>query len=267
MSLGVDPGLQTGLELVRRPITATVLARTVLNRRLIRVTVSAPELDRFEYAGPDHLVRIFLPPRPGADLVLPQTERWWPELQDLPEASRPIVRNYTVRAFDPAARRMGIDFVVHGTGPGSTFARSASPGDRLGILSDGADYAPPQDTDWQLLVGDETALPAIAAIIEQLGPDDRAMAFLEVGDRDDELRIPRHPGVRIHWLHRGEARPGATDLLLRRLRETALPTGRAYAWIAGESSLVTSVRRHLVTERGLDKPQIYFCGYWRRMEV
>ncbi|MEV6287787.1 siderophore-interacting protein [Kribbella sp. NPDC051770] len=265
MSLGVDPGLSAGLELVRRPIAATVLARTVLNRQLVRVTVGAPELDRFEYTAPDHLVRIFLPPQPGAALVLPTTERWWPELQEMPDASRPVVRNYTVRAFDPGARRLGIDFVLHGHGPGSTFARTAAPGDRLGILSDGADYAPPLDTDWQLLVGDETALPAIAAIIEQLDPGARALAFIEVGTRADELHIPRHPGVRIHWLHRGEPRPTNCDLLLRRLRETALPTGRPYAWLAGESSLVTSVRRHLVTDRGFDKSHIYFCGYWRRM--
>ncbi|TWD82122.1 NADPH-dependent ferric siderophore reductase [Kribbella amoyensis] len=254
------------MELVRRPLPARVTAVTRLTRQLVRVTVTAPELNRFDYAGPDHLVRIFLPPAPGADLVLPKTDRWWPELQELDPAIRPILRNYTVRAFDPTARRLGIDFVLHGTGPGSAFAASAQPGDVLGILSDGADYRPPDDTEWQLLVGDETALPAIAAIIEQLRPDERALAFVEVGDRDDELAIPRHPGVRLHWLHRGDTPPGGGDLLLRRLRQTALPTGRAYAWVAGESSLVTSVRRHLVAERGLEKLQIYFCGYWRRME-
>ena len=71
--------------------------------------------------------------------------------------------------------------------------------------------------------------------------------------------------MRFHWLHRGETAAGNSDVVLRRLRETPLPTGRAYAWVAGESSLATSVRRHLVAERGLEKPQIYFCGYWRRM--
>jgi NADPH-dependent ferric siderophore reductase len=253
------------MEMLRRPIRARVMATTELSRQLIRVTVWADELDRFEYAGPDQLVRIFLPPRPGAELVLPETERWWPELHKIDEHIRPVMRNYTVRVFDPVARRLSIDFVVHGTGPGSSFAQTASPGDALGVLSDGADYRPPEDTEWQLLIGDDTALPAIASIIEQLRPDAKALAFVEVGDRDDEVRIPRHPGVRLHWLHRGDTPPGNSDLVLRRLRETALPRGRAYAWVAGESSLVTSIRRHLVAERGLEKLQIYFCGYWRRM--
>jgi NADPH-dependent ferric siderophore reductase len=255
------------VEWIRRAIKARVTGTKVLTRQLVRVTVAADELDRFEYVGPDQLVRIFLPPRLGAPLVLPKTERWWPEWQELDEDCRPTLRNYTVRAFDPAARQLSIDFVVHGTGPGSSFAQRARPGDELGVLSDGADYSPPADTEWQLLVGDETALPAIAAIIEQLQPDARAVAFVEVRDRGDELPISRHPGVRLHWLHRGDVAPGKSDVLLSRLRKTALPRGRAYAWVAGESSLVTSVRRHLVTERGLEKPQVYFCGYWRRMHA
>lgn len=255
--------------MLRRPIAVTVKATSKLNRHLTRVTLTAPELDRFEYSGPDHLVRIFLPPRPGARLVLPATEQWWPELHAIDEADRPVMRNYTVRSLDPVARELSIDFVVHGEnpGPGARWASRARPGDRIGVLSDGAEYEPPADTEWQLLVGDETALPAIAAIIEQLGPDDRALAFVEVGDREDELPIRRPPGVRLHWLHRGETPPGDSDVLLRRLRETALPRGRAYAWVAGESSLVTSVRRHLVAERGLEKLQVYFCGYWRRMSA
>ncbi|NEA30872.1 siderophore-interacting protein [Streptomyces sp. SID13031] len=257
------------MDMLRRPFVGTVIQTKTLNRQLIRVTVTSPELNRFEYCGPDQLVRVFLPPHPEAELVLPKTEAWWPELQSMDENQRPVLRNYTVRSLDPVARTMNIDFVIHSehAGPGSTWAVNAIRGDRIGLLSDGADYQPPEDTDWQLLIGDETALPAIASIIEQLPPDARALAFVEVGDREDELPIARHPGVRFHWLHRGDTSPGNSDVVLRRLRETPLPTGRAYAWVAGESSLVTSVRRHLVAERGLEKLQVYFCGYWRRMET
>ena len=52
-------------------------------------------------------------------------------------------------------------------------------------------------------------------------------------------------------------------------RSTAAATvghdvGGTYAWIAGESTVVTGLRRHLVNELGFDRRQVAFMGYWRR---
>jgi NADPH-dependent ferric siderophore reductase len=172
----------------------------------------------------------------------------------MPAARRPTVRNYTVRYADRARRRLDIDFVLHGdSGPASAWAGRARPGDRIGVLSDGCRYRP-GDADWQLLIGDETALPAIASIHEGLRTP--ALTFLEVGDAQDEVELVGE----VTWLHRSGPR-GAR--VLAALRALDFPGGVPYVWVAGESGLATSVRRHLVNERGIDKERIYFCGYWR----
>ncbi|WP_170134119.1 siderophore-interacting protein [Murinocardiopsis flavida] len=245
-----------------RAMGATVVANRALNAHMTRVTLTSPDLDRFAYRGPDQLVRIFLPPEPGAPLELPRGEQWWPEVKALPEHRRPVVRNYTVRGIDYASRELDIDFVLHGdAGPASRWALRARPGDRLGLLSDGARYLPPGDTDWQLLVGDETALPAVAAATEALDPGVRAIVVLEVADRSAEIPIDVPAGADLTWLHRGDRPFGAPAVDF--VRGTALPGGVPYVWAAGESSLATGVRRHLVNERGFAKDRIYFCGYWR----
>lgn len=256
--------IATRTELIRRPMVAEVVSNRPLTPHLRRITLTGPEFDRFGYAGPDQMVRIFLAPAPGAELHLPDSAQWWPALQAMPEQLRPVVRNYTVRRLDTVRRQMEIDFVLHGdAGPASAWALRAAPGDRIGVLSDGAWYAPPADTDWQLLVGDETALPAIAAIVEALPAQTPAIALVEVGSAAHQIEVRTPAGVSLTWLYRGDTPPGSGDLVLRTLRGLELPTGTPYAFVAGESSMVTSVRRHLCGERGTAKERVYFGGYWK----
>lgn len=249
---------------VQRPVLVTVTATRPLTPRLTRVTFAGDDLEQFAYDGPDQLVRLFLPNEHDAELALPVTTDWWAELCALPESIRPVVRNYTVRRFDRAARELDIDFVLHehNAGPGSAWAAAATTGQKIGMLSDGADYAPPADTAWQLLVGDESSLPAVASILESLPAATKAVVLLEVADEQDELPLTVPPNVTLVWLHRrGTHRRGA--LALADLRARDLPEGTPYAWVAGESTLATGVRRHLVNDRGVAKDRIYFCGYWR----
>ncbi|MER5553798.1 siderophore-interacting protein [Streptomyces sp. NPDC002793] len=233
-------------------VTVTGVRR--LAARMVRITLSGDGVGDFDYAGPDHLVRLFLPV--SDDLRLPTGSDWWAELQEMPEERRPVVRNYTVRRIDHARRELDIDFALHGdSGPASAWAGRAEPGDRIGILSDGARYEA-GDADWQLLIGDETALPAIASMLE--GARTPVHALLEVKDERDVLDLAGE----ATWLYRTGA-PGSRTL--EALRSLPFPPGTPYVWVAGESTLATSVRRYLVNERGIDKQQIYFCGYWRGM--
>ncbi|MFC4564954.1 siderophore-interacting protein [Nocardiopsis mangrovi] len=240
-------------------------ATTPLTEHMTRVTLHSPDFAWIDHQGPDQLVRLLLPPRPGADFDLPATERWWPEVQAMAEERRPIVRNYTIRRLDRRAHELDIDFVLHGdSGPASAWAERARPGDRIGLLSDGARYAPPADTDWQLLVGDETALPAIGAILDGLDPATPAVAVLEASDPDAADMLRERDRTTVVRLERSA---GSGLAALAHLRGNGLPEGTPYAWVAGESTLATSVRRHLVGERGFEKDRVYFCGYWREGTV
>jgi len=244
---------------------AVVVSTTWLTDHMVRIRLYADDVEKFDYAGPDQLVRLFFPPRPDAELRLPISARWWPEVCAMPESIRPIVRNYTVRSVDVAAGELDIDFVLHGDdGPASAWARRAVPGDKIGILFDGARFDPPPTTRRMLLVGDETALPAISAALEQLDASIEVLALLEVEDAGAELELAHPPGADIRWLHRAPAGAARGALVLAELRAARLEPRHCYAWVAGESSLATSVRRHLVNERGFGKEQVYFCGYWRQ---
>jgi NADPH-dependent ferric siderophore reductase len=234
----------------QRPMFVTVTAVRRLSERMARITLAGADVAAFAYAGPDHLARVFFPV--GDDFRLPVTTDWWPELQAMPAERRPVMRNYTVRRIDHTTGELDIDFVLHGdSGPASAWACAAEPGDRLGVLSDGADYRP-GDADWQLLIGDETAVPAISAMLETLRTP--AHVLFEVGDDLDVHDLD------ATWLFRSGAR-GAK--VLEALRGMAFPAGTPYVWVAGESTLATSVRRYLVNERSIAKDRIYFCGYWR----
>ncbi|MFD9290176.1 siderophore-interacting protein [Streptomyces sp. NPDC060030] len=240
----------------QRPMFATVAEVRRLASRMVRITLVGDDVGDFDYAGPDHLVRLFLPV--GDELRLPAGPDWWTELQAMPADRRPVVRNYTVRLIDHARRRLDVDFALHGdSGPASAWAGAAEPGDRIGILSDGARYRA-GDADWQLLVGDETALPAIASMLE--GIRTPVHTFLEVQDEGDVLDLARE----VNWLHRSGTHGSAGSRTVEALRGLSFPPGTPYVWVAGESTLATSVRRYLVNERGIDKERIYFCGYWRR---
>ncbi|MFD6274790.1 siderophore-interacting protein [Streptomyces sp. NPDC060209] len=223
-----------------------------LTPRMLRITLAGNDVGDFHYAGADQLVRLFLPV--CDDLQLPTSSDWWAELQAMPAERRPVVRNYTVRRIDHARRRLDIDFALHGdSGPASAWAGTAKPGDRIGILSDGARYQA-GDADWQLLIGDETALPAIASMLE--GARTPVYTLLEVEDEQDVLDLRGE----ATWLYRSGSHGSRT---VEALRDLPFPPGTPYVWVAGESTLATSVRRYLVNERGIDKQQIYFCGYWR----
>jgi NADPH-dependent ferric siderophore reductase len=250
----------------RRMIPLEVLANVRLSPSFTRLTLGGEALSGLTRTGLDHTVRLFFPREGQTGLWLPSmaNDAWMPETLLQPKSRRPWVRNYTVRDHRPEARELDIEFALHGDdGPASAWASRARPGDPAGIFEEGHSYLPPADADRQLLVGDESALPAILAILATAPATLTGDAFLEVpetADIRDDVAGP--PGVRLHWLSRdgSGSRPGA--LALDAVRSTA-GLSPAYTWVAGEAKLATGVRRHLVGERGLARSGIAFIGYWR----
>lgn len=183
----------------------------------------------------------------------------------MPPEAWPVLRTYTVSSVDEHRRELSIDFVVHGDdGVAGPWAARAEPGDVIHVRGPNGGYAPDPSADWHLFVGDEAALPAIAASLEQLRPDDRAVAFVEVDGPDDELELRTAADLELHWLHRGDAAPGTTTLLDDALRAWPWREGRAQAFVHGESALLKSVRPYVLQERGVDRADVSVSAYWRR---
>jgi NADPH-dependent ferric siderophore reductase len=290
-----------------------------------RVDRLSPSFVRFELGSPaltelgnddgpyfDQRIKLVFPhgdgPVPsfeGAD------DSWWETWVQRPEEERGHMRTYTVRDVvgsgeDP---RLVVDIVLHDdhdggeSGPGSTWAAEAKVGDRLVVMAPRRGYAyggiefAPGAAGRLMLVGDETALPAIAGILRDLPADAVGTALVEVPLSADVQRLASPAGVEVVWLPRDGAEMGtlvhaaAVERLGAAPAEVAVSDDEVdpdlwetpgysssgedvaaeltladelYVWIAGESKVVTGLRRVLVNDLGLDRRQVAFMGYWRR---
>jgi len=229
-----------------------------------RVTLSAPEIAWFGRHGADHFVRMLFAPNIAEAPALPLAADWWGELRALPERDRPALRNYTVRHLRPQRCELDVDFVLHGeTGPGSRWALHATAGRTVGLIDQYSRYAPGPPHRWQLICGDETALPAIGGILAALPSGTRAEVFVEVPSADDVPELRTAGEAHVRWFPRDETRRGHGTGLLEGVRRAQLPAGTPYAWVAGEAGMVASLRHYLTVERGASGGQAHFSGYWR----
>ena len=154
-----------------------------------------------------------------------------------------------------------IDFVVHGTdGIAGPWAASAVEGDVLVLGGAGGAYAPSADTDWHVLAGDESALPAIASALQAMPADARGVAHLEVEDDDDVLTLEAPEGVRLHWILRGHER--STTLLADALDAAEWPADASVQVFAhGERESMKAVRA-VLARRGITRDRFSLSGYW-----
>lgn len=235
-----------------------------LTPHLIRVTLGGDALAGFASPGFDDHAKIFFPdPRTGA-LALPTAG---PDGPVWPEGPRPTMRDYTPRRHDAAAGTLEIDFALHDAGPATQWAEKARPGDLLGVGGPRGSFIIPTGFDWHLLIGDDTALPAIARRLAELPPGARVRVLAEIDDEADEIDFETRALLELQWVHRHGAEPGTGTALLDALKALKLPEGDFHAWIACESIAAKALRAHLVGERGAHPKWVKASGYWRRGAV
>ena len=280
-----------------------VARRRVLSDGFVRITFTGPSLGRFADPGLDQRIKLILPAEDGTLDGMPFADDWYGAWRDLPDHRRPVIRTYTTRAVRQEAREVDVDLVVHEPcGPAGRFATDCREGDDAVLcgpnpdcaaVAGGIDFRRPAESDRVLVAGDETALPAIARILEDLPAHVRGTVLVEVPRAADGAQLPAHPGVDIRVLPREGAPTGS--LLAPAVRDAArslLTTARAeepedvdvdegllwevpgdgaippgngpfYAWLAGEAGAIKAIRRILVGELGVDRRSVAFMGYWR----
>lgn len=233
-----------------------------LTPRLVRITLAAPSLRGFRDDGPDQRLKLMLPLAGQRRPVLPDPDDWYGSWQAMPAHVRPVLRTYTVRSARPELGELDVDMVLHGDeGPASAWAARAAVGDEVGIYGAYGEHEVPEGTDWQLLVADHTALPAVAAVLERADPGQRLLALIEVPDAGEQLPLAVPAGAEVRWLHTVPGRPGAA--LTEAVAGAQLPEGAGYAWVCADARTAGAVRRQLVGERGLAPDAVMFMGYWR----
>ncbi|MBN9474299.1 MAG: NADPH-dependent ferric siderophore reductase [Bordetella sp. SCN 67-23] len=229
--------------------------------RLLRVTLEGGDLAGFSSAAYDDHVKLFFP-APGQERPVVPTPG--PNGMVFPEDQpRPAARDYTPRRYDAEAGELDIEFALHGDGPAAEWAQRAEAGQYLGVGGPRGSFVMEGEFDGYLLVGDETALPAIARRLEELPAGARAVVVAEVADAAEQQSFDTRADVEVRWVHRDGVAPGRPELLAQAVAELGKPRGDWYAWIAAESGVAKRVRQVLVESWQLPKEWIKAAGYWK----
>ncbi|SEC82746.1 NADPH-dependent ferric siderophore reductase, contains FAD-binding and SIP domains [Pseudomonas frederiksbergensis] len=226
-----------------------------LTPRMRRITLGGPELAGFVSLGTDDHVKLLFPQNAAEQAAL-ETLVLGAGKTDQP---MPAMRDYTPRRYDLDTLELDIDFVLHGDGPASTWAEQAKPGQFLHIGGPRGSMVVPDIFDSYLLIGDETALPAIARRLEGLAADRRVLAVIEVENGAEQQKLESAAQVNVIWV----LREGGKNNLLNTVKELQVPSGNLYAWVATESKVSRQIRRVLLDEHGLDEKFVKAVGYWR----
>ncbi|MCW2613485.1 MAG: siderophore interacting protein [Frankiales bacterium] len=237
----------------------TVLRVERLTPSMVRVVLGDPGLEGFSPGDwTDGYVNAqFLPA--GADYDVPFDDE---HVRTLPREQRPAARRYTVRRWDQARRELVLDVVVHGDeGVAGRWAQTAAPGDRLQLRGPSGGYAPDPAADWHLLVGDESALPAIAVAAERVPAGAVVRVVLEVDGPDAELPLACPGQLEVTWVHR---RGDGAGQLLAAVASLVRPPGRVHAFVHGEAVATREVRALLLGEWAVPREDLSVSPYWRR---
>jgi NADPH-dependent ferric siderophore reductase len=221
-----------------------------VSAHMTRVTFGG-DLHGFTSLGFDDHVKMFFPDGPVA-----------------PDGAQPTAgRDYTPRRYDAAANTLEVDFVLHDAGPATRWAEQAQPGQTLSIGGPRGSFIIPTNFDWHLLIGDDTALPAISRRLAELPAGTRTVVLAEVDGPADEMAFETAADVTVTWAHRNGTEAGSSDVLSRTLRTLALPNGDYYAWVACDSPTAKVLRTQLIAEHGANPKWTKAAGYWRRGAV
>jgi NADPH-dependent ferric siderophore reductase len=254
-----DPGALAVLPNIHE---ATVVSAEDVTPHMRRVKFACADVTPF--IGGDMHVRLLVPPK-GRAPVWPGLRAdgrvAWPEGED-----ELLVRVYTIRTVDVEKRELWIDFLQHPASgvktPGADFARDAEPGQRVALLGPGGGNLPAAQSI--LLAGDESALPAIARIAEEMPAGTRLQAIIEVADETEEQPLSSASSLDVRWLHRSHYANGAKGVLLEEAKQAVAATeGETFVWFACEKEDVRAMRTFLKVRRH-DRKNMYVAWYWER---
>ena len=229
-----------------------------LGERMLRVTLSGPDLDGLVIAEPAASVRLLLPSPGSTELVTPT---WNGNEFLLPDATRPIIRTFTPRRFDPGIPELDLDMVIHEGGIASAWAASAEIGSSAAISGPGRGYTIDSAASEYLLGGDETAIPAVSQLLESIPHAIPIEVHIETAADSGVIPLPDHPSATINW-HPADLQASPGTALIRAIKSANIAES-ALVWCAGEAASMHQIRTHLFRERGLPRSQATVRGYWK----
>lgn len=240
---------------VRHPLKMRlleVLRREKLSPHFVKIVLGGPDLSGFVSASFDDHFKLMLPASGQSEIVMPQMGPAGPEWGS---GGRPTMRDYTPRKHCAAVGELQVEIALHGEGPAAAWGESATVGSLVGVGGPKGSFVIAPDFDWHLLIGDDSALPAIARRLEELPAACKVVAVIELNDAADRRVFDTRANLSVHW-----TQPAG---LVNAVRALQLPPGTGFAWAAGESNTIRAVRRVLVEEFGLDAARVRAAAYWK----
>lgn len=226
-------------EIRRRALTVTALDQ--LTPHMLRIGLTSPELHDFVSPSADDHIKLFFPDPDGGM----------------------VMRDFTPRAFDTAKGELTIDFALHEAGPATQWAAAAKIGDRLDIGGPRGSAIIADDFDWHLLVGDETALPAMARRVEEMKPGMTVATYGIVANAAEVMDFQSPAALTQTWITRDGAQDD-TALLRAALDGFTPPAGDGFVWIAAEGGVARALRQYMIEDRGHPREWMKAAGYWAR---
>jgi NADPH-dependent ferric siderophore reductase len=229
-------------DIKRRDLTVSIVER--ITPHMIRVVLTDESLADFVSGAPDDHIKVFFPLAEG----------------------EPARRDYTPRRYSRAERSLTLDFVDHDGGPAADWARAARVGDSLTVAGPRGSAAIGGDIRGWVLIGDETALPAIGRRIEELPAGMPVISIATVTDAREEQAFETSAALDARWVHRPHDASADPAPLLNAVKALDLPP-QTFVWVAAEAGVARAIRRYLLEERGLPKAWLKASGYWVKGEA
>ncbi|GFE76858.1 MULTISPECIES: siderophore-interacting protein [Novosphingobium] len=226
-------------ELQRRSLVVKAVEHVTPN--MLRLTLGGEELSGFTSLAPDDHIKVFASEGEGEGTAM---------------------RDYTPRRYDAETNELTVDFALHEAGPVTAWASGVKVGDEARIGGPRGSLVVPQDFDWWLLVGDETALPAIGRRIEELAPGTPVTSIVAVTGADEEQTFQTEANHEAIWVHRAAAQAGEAEPLLAALRRFVPPSGDGFIFIAAEGGVTRVLRSYVLEELGHVPQWLKASGYW-----
>ncbi|MGY2315087.1 siderophore-interacting protein [Pseudomonas sp. SDO5522_S412] len=230
-----------------------VLRVVDITPRMRRITLGGPELAGFISLGSDDHIKLLFPQNAAEQAALDS-----PDFNLRGDGPQPAMRDYTPRRYDLDIGELDIDFVLHGDGPASTWAEQAKVGQHLHIGGPRGSMIVPDIFDSYLLIGDETAIPAIARRLDELPAGRKVLAVIEIANAAEQQPLASAAEVEVIWVVRGQ------DDLLETVQNLTLPGGSLYSFVATESKLSRQVRRVLLDTHNVNEAFLKAVGYWQQ---
>ena len=222
-----------------RPVhTLTVIRKEQLAPSMVRIVLGGPAIDDIpDLEFTDHYVKLRF---------------------------NAVTRTYTIRWLKRNTRELAIDFVTHGSaGVAGPWAQNAQPGDFLSFTGPGGKWAPDPKADHHVLVGDESALPAIATALEALPRDAKVQVFAEVANESERIDLAVTDATEVHWIHRDDHEMGYGEALTYAVQSAEWPAGHVEAFVHGNADMVKPLRHHLFNVLQVPRDRVSISGYWR----